>query len=213
QFVARCLAKLDGDPTQYGTAAAADNLDAVRAALGYRQLDVYGTSYGATLAQVYLARHPGSVRTIVLDGGTLLDIPFFDRFAVNGQRALDRVARRCAAERACARSFPGWLSQLRSLIASWNAQPRRLAPGAKLTGNGLAGVVQSMTRTAAAAAEIPLVVSSAAARRYAPLTKYVSSGGPTLSIMYWSIWCNERWVGLDAIGPWGTYLDGSTEAA
>ena len=103
QYVAHCLATLDGDPTQYGTAAAADDLDAVRAALGYRQLNVYGTSYGATLAQVYLARHPRSVRTVVLDGGTLLDIPFFERFAVNGQRALDQVARRCAADRACAR--------------------------------------------------------------------------------------------------------------
>ena len=28
--------------------------------------------------------------------------------------------------------------------------------------------------------------------------------------MYWSVWCNERWVGLDARGPWGTYLDGYT---
>ena len=26
--------------------------------------------------------------------------------------------------------------------------------------------------------------------------------------MFWPIWCNERWVGLDATGPWGTYLDG-----
>ena len=214
QYVAHCLATLDGDPTQYGTAAAADDLDAVRAALGYRQLNVYGTSYGATLAQVYLARHPRSVRTVVLDGGTLLDIPFFERFAVNGQRALDQVARRCAADRACARAFPSWPSQLRSLIASWNAKPRQITPAAKLTGNDLAGVVQSMTRTAADAAEIPLVVSRAAARKYAPLAGHLSSsGGPTLAIMYWSIWCNESWVGLDAAGPWGTYLDGNTEAA
>lgn len=213
QYVAHCLATLDGDPTQYGTAAAADDLDAVRAALGYRQLNVYGTSYGATLAQVYLARHPRSVRTVVLDGGTLLDIPFFERFAVNGQRALDQVARRCAADRACARAFPSWPSQLRSLIASWNAKPRQITPAAKLTGNDLAGVVQSMTRTAADAAEIPLVVSRAAARKYAPLAGHLSSSGPTLAIMYWSIWCNESWVGLDAAGPWGTYLDGNTEAA
>ncbi|MGZ8693140.1 MAG: alpha/beta hydrolase [Gaiellaceae bacterium] len=31
--------------------------------------------------------------------------------------------------------------------------------------------------------------------------------------MFWSIWCNERWVGLDAAGPWGTYLDGYTASA
>ncbi len=35
-YVAACLASLDGDPTQYGSAAAADDLDAVRAVLGYR---------------------------------------------------------------------------------------------------------------------------------------------------------------------------------
>jgi pimeloyl-ACP methyl ester carboxylesterase len=83
----------------------------------------------------------------------------------------------------------------------------------KLSGNDFAGVIQSMTQTAAAAAKIPLVVSSAAARKYAPLGGYLSSGGPTLAIMYWSIWCNESWVGLDAKGPWGTYLDGNTEEA
>ena len=42
-----------GDVTQYGTRMAMDDLDAVRAALGYRQLDVIGSSYGATAAQVY----------------------------------------------------------------------------------------------------------------------------------------------------------------
>ncbi len=108
RFMSACFSSLDGDPTQYGSAAAADDLDAVRAALGYRQLDVYGVSYGATLAQVYLARHPRAVRTMVLDGGTLLDIPFFSRFAPNGQRALDQVASRCAAVPACARAFPNW---------------------------------------------------------------------------------------------------------
>ena len=36
-----------GDVTQYGTRMAMDDLDEVRAALGYRQLDVIGSSYGA----------------------------------------------------------------------------------------------------------------------------------------------------------------------
>ncbi|HSJ62320.1 MAG TPA: alpha/beta hydrolase [Gemmatimonadaceae bacterium] len=47
-----------GDVTQYGTRTAMDDLDAVRAALGYRQLDVIGSSYGATAAQVYLIPPP-----------------------------------------------------------------------------------------------------------------------------------------------------------
>ena len=74
-IVRSCLRSAPGDMRFYGTRAAMDDLEAVRVALGYRQLNVYGTSYGATAAQVYLKRHPDSVRTIVLDGATAIDVP------------------------------------------------------------------------------------------------------------------------------------------
>jgi pimeloyl-ACP methyl ester carboxylesterase len=208
-IVDACLGTLNGDPTQYGSAAAADDLEAVRAALGYRTLDVYGVSYGATLAQIYLARYPRSVRTVVLDGATLLDVPFMGRFAANGQHALDLVARRCAAQSACRRAFPDWPAQLRGLIDAWNAQPAQVGPDLTLSGNDLAGVIQSLTMSAASAANIPLVVTRAARGDYAPLTRLVPAGGGS-PVMFWSIWCNERWVGLDSAGPWEGYLGGYT---
>jgi pimeloyl-ACP methyl ester carboxylesterase len=93
-YAQSCLRSLNSDVRQYGTRNAMDDLDALRVALGYRQLDVYGASYGATAAQVYLKEHPSSVRTMVLDGATAIDVPFFGRFAVDAQSALDDVARR-----------------------------------------------------------------------------------------------------------------------
>ena len=66
--------------------------DAVRAALGYRQLDVYGASYGATAAQVYLKRHPASVRTMVLDGGMAKTIAWYDNEWGYSCRLTDVVA-------------------------------------------------------------------------------------------------------------------------
>jgi len=212
-YLDRCTASLEGDATQYGTAAAADDLEAVRVALGYRKLDVYGTSYGATVAQVYLARHPNAVRSVVLDGGTLVDIPFYSRFAPNGQRAIDQIARRCAEAGACARAFPRWAQQLRSLVKAWNAHPVRVAKAGTLSGDGLAGVIQSMTLNAESAASVPLVVARAAAGKHASLAPFIQDEDMTRSIMYWSIWCNESWVGLDAAGPWGTYLDGNAADA
>jgi pimeloyl-ACP methyl ester carboxylesterase len=209
-MIKACIGSLNGDSTQYGSAAAADDLEAVRAALGYRRLNLYGVSYGATLAQLYLARHSRSVRTVALDGATLLDVPFLERFAANGQRALDLVARRCAREATCTRTFPGWTQQLRSLIEAWNATPVQVAPELTLTGDELAGVIQFMTLSAASAASIPLAVSRAARGDYAPLARQIPSSGAESPLMFWSIWCNERWVGLDARGPWGTYLDGYT---
>ena len=63
-MIKACLASLNGDSTQYGTLPPQTTWRPSARALGYRSLDLYGVSYGATLAQVYLARHPRSVRTV-----------------------------------------------------------------------------------------------------------------------------------------------------
>ena len=103
-LVAACLGQVDADVNMYRTPEAMDDLDAVRQALGYGQIDLYGGSYGATAAQVYLRRHPETVRAIVLDGVTLLDIPVFERWSSSAQRALKLLDKRCRADRCCARS-------------------------------------------------------------------------------------------------------------
>ena len=54
----------NGDATHDGTRIAMNDLGAVRAALGYRQVHVFGSSSGAIAAQVYLELHPSSVRTL-----------------------------------------------------------------------------------------------------------------------------------------------------
>jgi pimeloyl-ACP methyl ester carboxylesterase len=206
-YIQGCIRSLKADPTQYGTRAAADDLEAVRVVLGYRALDVYGTSYGATVAQMYLRRYPNSVRTMVLDSGTFVDVPFYSRFAPNAERALDLLAARCAAHAACARAFPDWRSQFRSLIAKWNEHPARYAK-TKITGDALAGAVQSMLLQSGLAASIPFVVTQAAKGNLEPLSHNVSSSTLTTSLMYWSIMCNEPWVGLASQGPWHTDFDG-----
>jgi pimeloyl-ACP methyl ester carboxylesterase len=213
-YVRSCLDAADGDMTQYGTRAAMDDLDAVRAALGYRQLDVYGVSYGATAAQVYLKRHPSSVRTLILDGATALDVPFYGHFAANAERALAQVAKRCAADTACARAFPGWRAKLTGLVRAWDLHPVQLTKSTTLDGAGLAGVIQTMLLDAYSAASIPLLVTRTAAGDYRKLQAVAGSrGGPITQLMYWSIWCNEPWVGLGAKGPWGTVFDGYTHVS
>ena len=196
-----------GDATQYGTRMAMDDLDTVRAALGYPQLDVIGGSYGATAAQVYLKLHPSSVRTLTLSGATAIDVPFFDRYAPNAQRALDQLARLCTANPACRTAFPGWERQFGELVRAWNARP------GPMTGDHLAAVVHVMLLDLTTAASIPLVVSRAAQGDYAPLERAGSGDlGADLNRMSSSIWCNEPWAGLDATGPWGTDFDSYTTA-
>lgn len=198
----------DGDVTQYGSRTAMDDLDAVRAALGYRQLDVFGSSYGATAAQVYLTLHPSSVHTLILWAGTAIDVPIFDRWAVNAQRALDQLAKLCNSDPSCRKAFPGWERQFGELVRAWNAHP------GPMTGDELASVVHVMLLDLEKAVSIPLVVSSAAKGDYGPLER-AGSGDlhiGDLNVMGSSIWCNEPWVGLEAKGPWGTDFDSYTAA-
>ncbi len=216
-YAQSCTAALAGDASQYGTTAAMDDLEAVRKALGYGRLDLYGISYGATAAQVFLRRHPGSVRTVVLDGATLLDVPFMSRFASNGQRALDLIASRCAAQAACAHAFPSWRADLMPLLARLQASPVTLqVGGAPLVADDvtLASTIQSMTRSDDTAAWIPLLVSRAAAGDYSVLADHLTPPAPPdLTIMYWSSKCNEPWWGEDpaamAADAMGTYLERS----
>jgi pimeloyl-ACP methyl ester carboxylesterase len=197
-----------GDVTQYGTRMAMDDLDGVRAALGYRQLDVIGSSYGATAAQIYLKLHPSSVRTLILSGATAIDVPFFDRYAVNAQRALDQLANLCASDPGCRNAFPGWERQFGELVKAWNAEPEH-----GMTGDQLASIVHVMLLDGTKAVSIPLVVSSAAKGDYGPLEDADSGDlDVELNLMSESIWCNEPWAGLDAKGPWGTDFDSYTTA-
>ena len=215
-YIQSCTAALPGDAAQYGTAAAMDDLEAVRVALGYGKLDLYGISYGATAAQVFLHRHPGSVRTVVLDGATLIDVPFMVHFGSNGQRALNLLAARCAVDRACAKAFPTWRTDLSVLLARLKAKPATvqvLGSPVVVDDVTLAAVIQYMTQRAETAAAVPLLVARTAAGDYSKLADWLkaTSSPPDLRVMRWSIMCNEPWMGLDpaaaAADAKGTYLE------
>jgi pimeloyl-ACP methyl ester carboxylesterase len=196
-----------GDVNQYGTRMAMDDLDAVRAALGYRQLDVIGSSYGGTAAQVYMKLHPSSVRTVILAGATAIDVPFFDRYALNAQRALDQLAKLCASDAACRQAFPDWERQFGELVKAWNAHPVN-----GMTGDEFASIVHVMLLDLENAVSIPLVVSRAADGDYGRLEQEVSGELDVELDLMSSIWCSEPWTGLEATGPWGTDFDSYTTA-
>ena len=217
-FVDKCLALFGGDASQYGTRAAMEDLDRVRAALGYEQLDVVGGSYGATAAEMYVRLHPESVRTAVLMGATALDVPFWSRWAVNAQRALGQVARLCARDADCAKAFPGWTAQFSRLVKRWNAHPAKIAKGVTVTGDQLAGLVQSLLLGLDRSVTLPHLIARTAKGDYRPLNAALTAAASaddssSRQLMFWSIWCNEPWVGLDATGPWHTDFDGTATAA
>ena len=205
-YLRRCLARLDADPRLYTTSVAADDLETVRRTLGYGKIDLFGGSYGATLAQAYVRRYPESVRSVVLDGGSLPDVRIYDVSARNAEQALDAQLARCAAAPACARAYPHPRRQLDELLAR---PPRRVAVAVAtgkvlLRPDDIAWTVDWLSETVEDAALIPFAVNAAVHGDYTTLaTTYADRlGGSNLEALarlvpFWIILCSEPWAAFD----------------
>ena len=112
-----------------GTAAAADDIESVRAVLGLERLDLWGASYGTYLMTVYAARHPEHVRSLVLLGAYPID---FDPWALDRLAAARRSIRLvCARTHACRgeRGFCATSAGSRPGCAGSRCRSRSLRPG------------------------------------------------------------------------------------
>jgi pimeloyl-ACP methyl ester carboxylesterase len=119
----RCLSGYDADVRLYTTNIAMDDLDEVRAYLGYDRVNLYGGSYGTRAALVYLRRHGEHVRTMILDGVAPMDmrLPMFT--ARDAQRALDKLLTDCDADTACKQAFPELPARIRNLLRRLEEAP------------------------------------------------------------------------------------------
>lgn len=111
-----CLESLDGDPRFYTTTIAMQDVDAVRAALGYEQVNLFGGSYGTRAAQVYLRLFPDRVRSVVLDGVVPQTLALGSEHAQKLDQAIYRVLGNCDKDPACGDLFPDSAGKLLDLI-------------------------------------------------------------------------------------------------
>ena len=121
-----CLASLNADPTLYTTSVAVQDLDAVRAALGYAQINLYGVSYGTRVAQHYLRRFPEHARALILDGVVPPDAVIAADGALHAQRTLELIFARCETDAACHAAFADPRAQFETLRSRLAASPARI---------------------------------------------------------------------------------------
>jgi pimeloyl-ACP methyl ester carboxylesterase len=175
----QCLAALHTRPQFYTTSIAVRDLDAVRAALGYAQINVLGGSYGTRVAQHYARRYPGQTRTVILDGVVPPGLALVPGIAIESQRALDRVFARCAADKDCNSHFPKLAAQFAKLDATLRKGPIPVSLADPVTGVSrrievtrahLVTMARMLTYSPWTASLLPLVVHEAATNgNYAPL--------------------------------------------
>lgn len=174
--VIACIGRARAPFGAFGTAAAAADIEAVRLALGYGPINVWGGSYGTRLGQAYARAYPDQVRTLILDGVAAPDqvIPAGGR---DGQAALDALFRQCAAEPGCRAAYPRIKAEFADLSARVAAgkvvvniaDPRTAQPVTlAMTSARFLGTVHSILYSPVDSRRLPFLIHSAAQGRWEP---------------------------------------------
>jgi len=223
-YARRALATMDGDPRYYTTSVAMDDLDAVRQALGYNAIDLYGGSYGATAVQYYLRQHGDHVAAAVLDGGSLIDVPLLELIAANSQKALNDLFARCLADPICGVAYPDLRNQFALVLQRLDRAPVTTslndASGKPVvvTHEVFAAAVHSLLLTAGQAAGIPWLVHQAWLGYFNQVAQIEAANQPQALVMSYEIVCSEAWARFDPAevertGAGSYYLSEQLEAA
>ena len=207
----RCRDSLStaADLRLYTTPNAMDDLDEVRAWLGYERLSLYGVSYGTKAAQVYIRQHPDRVRAAVLYGVVPLSLPTQLDLAASAQATFERVCRACAADSACRAMAPDLERDLDTLLAQLARRPLRVTtfgqPGAPrtidVTDRAVRDLVQGMLGGSRPIERLPYRIHTAATGDLKPIGQALGDDGgppPPPRGVFLCILCSEAMPQVDA---------------
>ena len=115
------------DLSQYSTPSFLQDVDEVRAALGYDKIILRGGSYGSRAAMAYIKMFGPHVRMAILSGLA----PFENRLDLytpqDSQTALDGLFADCAAEPTCRTAYPDPAGDLAEVRKRLQRRPARVA--------------------------------------------------------------------------------------
>ena len=213
--VRKCRAELEpkADLKLYTTTIAMDDIDEVRAALGYERINLFGGSYGTRAALTYLKRYPQRVRTATLQGVAPTNQYMPGDFPVANERALQGVLAECAADEACNKAFPNLKDETKAVLAQLIKGPVEVEvqkPNSKdrvkvkLSRDLAAEAIRYMLYNPRPATRVPLILHLAAQGNFVPLTQTALSYRQNLvgtgsNGMYLSVTCAEDlpWIKKD----------------
>jgi pimeloyl-ACP methyl ester carboxylesterase len=204
----RCLVELKAranvDVAQYTTPAFVADLDAVRDALGYQRINLWGGSYGTRVAQEYMRRYPQRVRSAVFDGVAPPDLRISLDVWPAREAALAQVFAACAEDAACKRAYPDLNATLAAIRKELSIgpyisviDPRTGAPrGVTMSFDIVVGALHALVYSPDFASVIPPLIARAEAGDFAPLAAaallVTDSAGQSMNMtLHYAVICAE----------------------
>ena len=129
------------DLSVYTTAQSAADVAAIRQALGYEEINLYGGSYGSFLAQATMRDYPEGIRGVVLESVWPLETSLLVDRPGNSARMGLKLVDACTADPDCASAYPELRTVFFDVIDQLNAEPVPITVTNPLDGQSYAAVL------------------------------------------------------------------------
>jgi pimeloyl-ACP methyl ester carboxylesterase len=109
------------DPHHYTIVNSAEDIEALRRALGVEKVNLFAHSYGTQLAQAFARAHPASVEKMVLAGSRGMDTS--RKLPAEADEFLAQIAALAKADATVGAKFPDLLATLDRVLAKLDREP------------------------------------------------------------------------------------------
>ena len=187
----------------YNSAESAADINDLRLVLGYRQVNLYGTSYGTRLALTVMSDHPEGIRSVIIDSVYPPQANLDLEIAINANRSLQEVFSACAADDLCSRNYGDieakfytdidHLEKAPVIIAAYGPY-RNLPYEVFMDGDLFIDMIFGMLYSVGTIPDIPNLINAAFDQSYTEFSGPVggSIGSPLSTGLFWSTICREE---------------------
>ena len=187
---------------EYNSAANAHDVDSLRKALGYKQINLWGISYGTRLALTVMRDYPQGIRSVILDSTVPLEINLYENLGVNASNSFNKLFDQCGSQPKCNTEYPDIMHNMLKAMDELDKTPHKVTiedgSSVDLTGDMLMNLLFVLMYSADNLPYIPLLVTSIYNQNYIyidDIMKQVSAQGSGISLgMNLSVNCSEEYA-------------------
>jgi pimeloyl-ACP methyl ester carboxylesterase len=107
----------------YNSLENAADVEDLRTALGYDEINFYGVSYGTLLGLHFMRDFPDHIRSVILDGVVPTQVNFLAEIAQSQERVFDEFFMACRRDDECAARYPNLEDRFFDVVDALNEDP------------------------------------------------------------------------------------------
>jgi pimeloyl-ACP methyl ester carboxylesterase len=187
----------------YNSAENAADVNDLRLALGYKQVNLYGISYGTRLALTVMRDFPASIRSVIIDSVYPPQVALDLELAANANRSLEEVFNECSTVETCTNQYGDIKTKFYNVVDRLEATPVQIETDGPyrpqpylvyLDGDLFIDAIFGALYATTTLTDIPRFIDAAYNESYAQLSISVGGaiGSPLSTGLYWSVFCSDE---------------------